>query len=258
MTRRLGYILLLTTAILAWRLLPAKSPHLMANDCRSCHLVQGEITPINAGRLLASQEKLCKDCHPKALTASHPTGFSPGRSLPADFPLDWKGELTCSTCHSVHDERAGLMRTSLRGRDYCQSCHDSAFFDAMADGGTTLVSSGHLVPDLATLVEAGTIDDFSFQCMTCHADEQGSLAVSISASGVINHSSGGSNHPVGSDYQQVSLGGGYRPVSMLPGYISLPQGRLSCVSCHIAYGDIHGKLVSSNEGSQLCFSCHDL
>lgn len=258
MTRRIGYTLLLTTGMLAWHLLSAKSLHLMSNDCRSCHLVQGEITPSNASRLLASQEKLCKDCHSKALTASHPSGFSPGRSLPAEFPLDWKGELTCSTCHSVHDERAGLMRTDLHGRDYFQTCHDSAFFDAMADGGSTLVSSGHLVPDLATLVESGTIDDFSFQCMTCHADEQGSLAVSVSATGVINHSSGGSNHPVGSDYQQVSLGGGYILLPMLPEYISLPQGRLSCVSCHIAYGEIHGKLVSSNESSQLCFSCHDL
>ena len=56
-----------------------KHPANMA--CNECHLAQGKINPRNAGTLVASQEQLCKTCHPNAVTASHPTGIKPDGTI---------------------------------------------------------------------------------------------------------------------------------------------------------------------------------
>ena len=101
----------------------ARNFHPADMPCNNCHLARGTIDQSNAKILVASQEQLCKSCHFNALTASHPSGFKPEEVPPIAFPLDWKGDLTCSTCHSVHTEKAGLLRVSRKGKDLCLSCH---------------------------------------------------------------------------------------------------------------------------------------
>lgn len=237
----------------------ADPAHLLQSDCGSCHLTQGDVSVENAHRLIADQERLCEACHPRAQLASHPSGILPNQTLPDGFPLDWKGEMTCSTCHSIHGQEAGLMRSELRGRDYCYLCHGEEFFDRMADGGTTLMVSGHLVATASGKpVRDGNIDEFSLQCMTCHAEQQGTLRVSISDLGVMDHASKGLNHPVGVDYASAARFGGYHPPGSLPNVIQLPEGKVSCISCHQSYSQQHGQLVADTKGSQLCFHCHDL
>jgi predicted CXXCH cytochrome family protein len=237
----------------------ADPAHLLQSECISCHLSQGDVSPENAHKLIADQEKLCETCHPRAQLASHPSGITPTQTLPLGFPLDWKGEMTCSTCHLIHGHQAGLMRTELRGRDYCYLCHEEAFFDRMADGGVTLMVSGHLVATASAIpANTGNIDEFSLQCMLCHAEQEGTLRVSINDLGVMDHASKGLNHPVGVDYVNAAQSGGYHPVTSLPEVIQLPEGRISCISCHQSYSQQHGQLVADTKGSQLCFHCHDL
>ena len=66
------------------------------------------------------------------------------------------------------------------------------------------------------------------------------------------------NHPIGLSYSD-SLGfGGYRHPNRLPDSILLPDGKLSCVSCHVGYSKTHGALVIENRADNLCTTCHSL
>ena len=242
---------------LAYRLagdLNATNTHPGDGSCNDCHLARGKIDQTNADILIASQEVLCKTCHENALTASHPSGFKPDRGLPKAFPLDWKAELTCSSCHSVHGSKPGLLRVDRRGKALCFSCHDKGFFSGMKDAGSSLISFGHLD---ARASLGGGIDQYSIQCLSCHDTLEGDLNVQLRG-GIVSHNSSKASHPIGMKYETSISFGGYRPVTALPKKIALPNGMVSCISCHEGYSEIHGKLVMANRGSALCFSCHDL
>ena len=234
--------------------LSATDVHPVDMDCRDCHLAQGAIDPANAKILVASQEQLCGGCHRNALTASHPTGIKPTTSIPAVFPLDWKGDMTCSTCHRVHDPEPVKLRVRQAGRELCESCHAPEFFARMRDGGSSILNFGHLD---ARASLGGDMDNFSIQCMTCHELLAGDLQVRVSGR-VMRHDGNRVNHPVGLRYADSVSFGGYRPAARLQRAIQLPDGKLSCISCHQGYSERHGGLVIDNAEDQLCFSCHDL
>jgi predicted CXXCH cytochrome family protein len=67
-------------------------------------------------------------------------------------------------------------------------------------------------------------------------------------------------HPIGMDYQlsQLKSRGRLREMSQLSDAIQLENGRIGCLSCHKPDSRIQAKLVTSNAGSALCFSCHIL
>lgn len=234
--------------------LNAKTTHPKSLSCNNCHLAQGKITQANAKTLVATQEELCKICHKNALTASHPSGLKPNHKLPKEFPIDGKGDLTCSTCHDIHNGERGYLRIKKYGKFLCLSCHQQDFFSKMKDGGHSLILSGHLNAGKSL---TGNIDNFSVQCVACHENLPNVLNVRI-ASNVIRHSTNQASHPIGMLYKTSILYGGYREISDLPKQILLPDGRMSCISCHQGYSNQHGKLVVNNKGSKLCFSCHNM
>jgi hypothetical protein len=120
----------------------------------------------------------------------------------------------------------------------------------MKDGGISLMGLGHLDAS-ASLI--GNIDNFSIQCMSCHEKSGDALSTPVTAAG-----SDRRNHPIGSRYTDSIDFGGYRPVAGLPEKIELPDGKVSCVSCHVGYSDEHGALVVDNRADRLCQSCHAL
>ncbi len=67
-------------------------------------------------------------------------------------------------------------------------------------------------------------------------------------------------HPVGIDYRlaQLSSKGRLRDPSMLDPALKLENGQVGCTSCHDPNSEHRAKLVMSNTGSRLCFSCHNL
>ena len=67
-------------------------------------------------------------------------------------------------------------------------------------------------------------------------------------------------HPIEMDYlfAQLKSRGKLKNVSQLGASIQLEDGRVSCLSCHSQTSQIRAKLVTSNDGSRLCFSCHNL
>lgn len=230
--------------------------HPVGQACESCHVAGPEATPENARLLTASQEKLCARCHPGAIQVSHPSGFNPGRPLPAQYPVDWKGDLTCSSCHAVHGETDLRLRGAQRGKAFCLACHPRAFFDRMRDGGVSTVQSGHAA--LATRFAPQGLDAYSLQCLGCHGQHGEADGGAIDRNGILRHASGRMNHPIARDYTAASRFGHLRPAALLPKKILLPDGRVSCVSCHQGYSKDHGKLVMANQRSALCLACHDI
>lgn len=255
-TRRRAGILCLVAAVALMAGVRAvyRPAHPPDTACGVCHLAGEGVTEPTASVLVATQERLCVACHKGAVADSHPSGFPPGRALPAGLPLDWKGDLTCSTCHEVHGDGPGRLRGGIRGREFCLRCHEQTFFDSMSDRGLSLADSGHAAAwgD----VNALGLDPYSVQCMTCHGAE-GDQGVPLDAYGVVRHASGSVNHPVGVAYTVPNRYGHYRPESTLPAEVLLPGGKVGCVSCHKGYAGEHGGLVMSNEGSRLCLACHD-
>lgn len=234
----------------------ARAAHPTSASCGSCHVSGSDTQTGPAPRLIAAQEVLCTKCHEQAAQLSHPSGFAPRRSLPAEFPLDWKGDLTCSTCHLVHGLDPGLLRGKKRGKEFCLLCHDAAFFRNMKDAGTSLVISGHL--DIGRGRGTIDIDAHSLHCLGCHASSHsGGGSVSISRNGVVRHASGSAPHPIGRSYKEASSRGGFQPEhQLLQKKIILSNGKISCISCHEAYKKDHGKLVASLDRSALCLACH--
>jgi len=225
-------------------------------DCGACHLAGSEAARGQASKLVASQESLCVSCHKRAVELSHPSGFAPRRSLPAEYPLDWKAELTCSTCHLAHGREPGLLRGKRRARDLCLACHDQAFFGGMKDAGSSLVISGHI--DVGHARGTIDIDRHSLHCLGCHAgSHSGGGSVSVNRAGVMRHSSGSAPHPIGISYRDASRKGGLRSeFELAQKKIVLSDGRISCVSCHEVYKKDHGRLVVPMARSELCLSCH--
>lgn len=226
------------------------SLHPLNEPCISCHLAGTNTTASNAERLVASQEQLCGRCHTDTLQLSHPSGFvPPGKAIPAGYPLDWKGELTCSTCHKVHSNSPDKLRNAARGRNMCLDCHKKSFFNNMRDGGVSVVQSIHkIAPD--TIKWQG-VDFYSIQCMECHNNESSTNSASQLSTQQDLHT-----HSIGHDYANAERYGGYRPVAWLPKKILLPSGMVGCVSCHEGYTKNHGQIVNINNGVSLCYQCH--
>lgn len=251
--------------LLAW-LLPAQ-PGLAAPEehgalpCAGCHLEAGSET--GPGPLRAPQEQLCAACHQGVAEASHPVGFVPGRPLPAAFPLDASGRMSCGTCHDPHSP--GETRAERRGpgQDLCLACHERAFFAAMADQGHSLFRSGHLaaLAPGSRFPAAGpgpTIDRYTETCLRCHENRFTPPGARFArASYGAGNGTGMGNHPVGVAYasQRNSLVA-LRPRALLPDQVVLPEGRVSCLSCHRAYAGDHGALVTAERG--VCLNCHDM
>jgi predicted CXXCH cytochrome family protein len=253
----LACTLLLLLLMGAW-LHAARSPgtHLQGTACSTCHLAGHDTTRDNARLLTTSQEKLCERCHPGALQVSHPSGFNPGRPLPAQYPVDWKGDLTCSSCHDVHDDANLRLRGTARGKAFCLACHPRAFFDKMRDGGISTVQSGH-AGGAGSMPPQG-LDPFSLQCLGCHGQQGDGDSSLIDRNLVLRHARGNMNHPIARNYAAASRFGGFRSPSQLSRKILLPAGQLSCVSCHLGYSKEHGKLVMQNQRSALCLECHEI
>lgn len=236
----------------------AQSSHLEL-ACQDCHAMTASLQPGSemarfARTLRESQERLCGRCHKGAVEASHPSGFTPARALPSEFPLDWRGKMTCSTCHDFHGGQTKKRPLAADDKDLCLSCHEAGFFDDMPDGGRTIARSGHL--DARVERPTTSMDAYSAYCAECHETYVSLPNDGIRAAYTANNGTGMMNHPIGSIYGSVTGRSRFRPAAALPKDILLPGGRVSCLSCHDGYSRDHGAIVPS--GEQLCVSCHDM
>lgn len=110
--------------------------HPLNTECAACHVSGRNTTSSTATTLIGNQEQLCARCHSNSIQNSHPSGFIPPPEyrIPAQYPLDWRGYITCSTCHDIHSNRPYRLRDNVRGRHMCLACHRQDFFEAMRGG----------------------------------------------------------------------------------------------------------------------------
>ena len=107
-------------------------------SCAECHRTiptKGKTVP---AEVLAGLKKgpveLCRDCHPEAEVSHHPIVKKTERVLPEGLPLSAGGQVTCSTCHDIHQKEPAsyLLRGFDTGRysvrmDLCLDCHGETF-----------------------------------------------------------------------------------------------------------------------------------
>ena len=118
---------------------------------------------------------------------------------------------------------------------------------------------------------AQALDPESMACIDCHRTEASGGAVLPET---VLHP-GGFNHVVGVDYSMAATGrGDLAPVSEMDPSLDLPEGRITCTTCHVPYSnpDVHSELTAKraeialndpdpmlaadNRGSRLCLACH--
>ncbi len=125
------------------------------------------------------------------------------------------------------------------------------------------VGYAHLAPEGESRARRGAVlDAVSSNCLTCHdgvnAREAGHQWLR-SAGGYLGDP--GRNHPVGIPYvrrENDHRGSPLRHVTLLPKEVRLPDGKVSCVSCHNLYNVERYRLSVPIEGSRLCLTCHDM
>lgn len=240
-----------------------KSYHDFTNRCLDCHISRPspEGGPVTVSKDI---NRMCNSCHSAEQELSHPVGMKPSMNVPQAMPLDWKGEMTCLTCHTAHKRGFGgfHLRTPATGVGFCVLCHG----DLDEQLHKVSVGSAH-VGEASTQSAAGWepfegLDDLSLRCLACHdaITAKDSLVENLSIKRDIFHNSNsiGVSHPIGVSYFETrrKYRGAYRPVEKLPKQIKLFNGIVGCATCHNPYSKRHDELVMSNEGSALCLGCH--
>ncbi|MFQ5464814.1 MAG: cytochrome c3 family protein [Thermodesulfobacteriota bacterium] len=237
--------------------------HAFKGSCLDCHLtVPGPDGPPGAFRRDISA--MCLECHEGVKNLSHPVDIRPSMAVPAGLPLDWKGQITCATCHPAHGPGHGdfHLRSTASGQGFCILCHGD-IESALHRVSIGAAHSGTAMQGLmAPWAVENTLDELSVKCLSCHdavfAVE--SLVESRGPLGGFYHNTMGIglSHPIGVSYIEARMKspGAYRPLRDLPDQIKLFGGLVGCGSCHNPYSKQHDRLVMSNERSALCMACH--
>lgn len=208
--------------------------------------------------------RMCGGCHGTEQELSHPVGMKPSMKVPEGFPLDWKGEVTCATCHPVHEEGHGdfRLRSRASGQGFCVMCHSDLESELhKLSVGAAHVGGSASKRQLSDVVGA-ELDELSIKCLACHDAITGGDALvenlSLKRGLFHNNNNIGLSHPIGVSYIEArrNYKGAYRPVEKLPKQIRLFNGTVGCASCHNPYSKLHNELVMSNERSALCLACH--
>ena len=152
----------------------------------------------------------------------------------------------CSACHVPHLQ--AVKPKAGEPEPFAISFH-------RMEGQTPILTPDRYTPGPTSLI-----------CLSCH---NGALAPSTVASShalLSAHRAGFEidgfstrDHPIGVEYPIRQKG--YRPRAHVlnSGTISLPHGRMECVSCHDPHNaaGVDHMLVMSNRRSTLCLSCHE-
>ena len=204
--------------------------------------------------------------------SNHPVNVRPSNAVrvPDGWPLRPDGTIGCLTCHDgLPDGRTGA-KVKLRSFDadsgdpiqFCANCHQSSGQRTAEAMHWMAVGRAHIM-EASNESSAGSLDAESRSCMECH---DGVTAGEFNNTTPWNRGGGYKgdrrrNHPVGVPYPRKQMAGhdaSLRHQSLLPKSIRLPNGRISCVSCHDLYATEPAHLVVPIRESALCLTCHDM
>ncbi len=241
---------------------PFRSYHDFKGRCLACHISKpspGDRHPTMRKDITV----LCTTCHEQQDGLSHPVDIRPAGKVPDMLPLDWRGKITCVTCHETHRQGFGRshIRTRLSGQAFCVLCHTGLDNNMHSISGVG-AHMGGLVKVAYGPGSRGVVrlDEMSIKCMSCHDAALGgeTTVANVDIFRSTHSNTTGLTHPIGVSYAEArrKYHGAYRPLRDLPPQIKLYGGRVGCGTCHSPYAKGHAKLVMNNYGSNLCLSCH--
>lgn len=245
------------SAVIAYTLMTV--PHEFGDDeCPKCHMDVKN----NPKALTGTITELCRECHKKqSKKSSHPVDIAPvSVSVPRDLPLT-NGLLTCNTCHNIHEvrfnafgEKTFFMRRPAIGRDLCLACHKAS---KGPSNHIEIISVAHLRTKYSVTDKASPLDPMSIDCIGCHDGNVGKDIIAGIGAGAWKHNNG--SHPVGVSYRQCRMRKGKLTApEKLDKRIRFFNGKIGCGTCHDLYSSNRMQLVISNDGSRLCFACHEV
>lgn len=245
-----------------WVASSPSNPHDFADQCETCHLN----VPQKEGEDLLFNYDIdytCNYCHEIPGGNSHPSEIVPSMKMPAGFPLDWQGRMTCATCHDPHLENWGVNRALLRGggvtgRLFCALCHDVLQQSGSQHRITELVHAKNALTPSKEEINS-ILDRVSLECISCHNGTVGkAMSVRLPGEEKLTYSGRNMDHPIGMNYREVTLyNDKFHPVESLSPLIMLVDGKVGCSSCHNPYSHELTMLSMNNRGSALCLQCHN-
>lgn len=268
--RRLAYIIIVLALFAAAWLRGGdvesrwSSYHDFTGRCLDCHLTEPEPGQ-RTHTFRMDVTNMCVGCHDDIKNLSHPVDVTPRMDVPPNLPLDWKGQVTCVTCHPAHGNGHGdfRLRSRATGPGFCLLCHS----DIEEEIHKVTISSAHVTASTGSFmlphIQRNMLDDLSIKCLSCHDAVFGTDSLvekkKDPLGGFFHNTMGiGLSHPIGMNYieSRMKSPGAYRKVAELPEEIKLFGGVVGCGSCHNPYSTKHDDLVMSNDGSRLCMACH--
>jgi predicted CXXCH cytochrome family protein len=201
---------------------------------------------------------------------NHPVRVVPSElvSVPEEWPLSADGTITCLTCHSQLPSLRGDGEYHLRSTrraggqiEFCQNCHSCDGPRTAASMHWTVAQVAHVSPAGAGATRSRGLDAPSRRCLECHDGVNASESTNPTGASPKRAWDEQRNHPVGIRYPDVGRDGGgrqLRSTRSLPQHVRLPDGKVSCISCHNLYAGRPGLLSVPIEESQLCFTCHNM
>lgn len=245
-----------------WVASSPSNPHDFAEQCETCHLLE----PQRAGEELIFNYDIdyaCNHCHEIPGTNSHPSLMVPSMPMPAGFPLDWQGRMTCATCHDPHRNDWGVNPALLRGdgisgRSFCALCHDELQQPGSQHRIAEIVHAKNALTPSRKEVNA-ILDRISLECIGCHDGAVGKVVnYRVDGEETLTYAGRSMNHPIGMNYREkAQYNDKLRPVESLSPLITLIDGKVGCGSCHNQYSHELTMLAMSNNKSALCLQCHD-
>jgi len=231
---------------------------------------------------------MCFSCHDGSIKDSrakleddsgHKINKEPPRhmKIPEIFPLDEKGEMQCSTCHTAHGVQGGpdseetiFMRTSNKNSAMCRMCHPAAD-GGMAAGNHPAGIMERQVP--AKLISLGAVSGGKknqIVCETCHV-AHGSPYESFLIEGAGNSALCLSCHQEKNIFGPEGERKPFHVINVPPQKAKIPaefiakgaktgyQGSIICLTCHQVHNHKTQEkflLIMRNEKSSLCLTCH--
>lgn len=205
---------------------------------------------------------------------NHPVGVIPSAAIavPSSWPLDNRGAITCLTCHAEIPVDRDAPKPRLRGfesrspqaTEFCARCHGMADGHNAKSGHWRTLGVAHLSSERLDLRRGGDVFDFrTRQCLSCHdgvnAPESTNTTPWTRSLGDMGDKR--RNHPIGVRYRDLARPADLsplRPAGLLPPEVALPNGNVSCLSCHNLYSGREYLLTVPVKGSKLCLTCHDM
>jgi predicted CXXCH cytochrome family protein len=268
-----------------------------AKACAICHFrwidtffVEGrgsDLADYQAEKVVATRE-MCFSCHDGSIKDSrakldedsgHRINREPPRQMkvPEILPLDEKGRMQCSTCHTAHGVQGGpgseetiFMRTSNKNSAMCRMCHPDADGGMAAGNHPAGIMERGVPAKLVSLGAAAGRKKNQIVCETCHTahgSPYGSMLIDNAGNSTLCldcHDDKNIFTPDGKRRPfhaiNIAVQKAKIPEELFKRGAKLgSQSVVTCQTCHKVHGNkIGGKnlLVTKKEKSSLCLTCH--